>query len=299
MADITLRVNGATRTGSTEARKTLADFLRDDLDLTGTHVGCEHGACGACTVIVDGRAVRSCLMLAVQAAGREESRLPPAPGELLLDAVAETMLGGGPMAGIEATYLAGSLAEVAEALEAAGALPRNSPAAARLTRLCQRRAIEVRGRLEGPGPGMDLPGPWASVLSHSRPREGRLGIVPAAAVLPEIDGARFVLAGLISGERQLSLPVFTWGWEPQPRAFRPGQPFSWWARDNAGRWQIGRCPPFSTIPGVVHLEFSPALHPEATSLDIILTGRSGRVTVTVPLTWARWLAEPEDQDISY
>jgi aerobic-type carbon monoxide dehydrogenase small subunit (CoxS/CutS family) len=71
MADITLRVNGATRTGSPEARKTLADFLRDDLDLTGTHVGCEHGVCGACTVIVDGRAVRSCLMLAVQAAGSE------------------------------------------------------------------------------------------------------------------------------------------------------------------------------------------------------------------------------------
>ena len=69
--DITLTVNGAARTGSPEARKTLADFLRDDLDLTGTHVGCEHGVCGACTVIVDGRAVRSCLMLAIQAAGRE------------------------------------------------------------------------------------------------------------------------------------------------------------------------------------------------------------------------------------
>jgi len=69
--DITLTVNGVTRTGSPEARKTLADFLRDDLSLTGTHLGCEHGVCGACTVIVDGRAVRSCLMLAVQAAGSE------------------------------------------------------------------------------------------------------------------------------------------------------------------------------------------------------------------------------------
>ena len=71
MVDITMRVNGAVRTGSPEVRKTLADFLRDDLDLTGTHVGCEHGVCGACTVILDGRPVRSCLMLAVQAAGRE------------------------------------------------------------------------------------------------------------------------------------------------------------------------------------------------------------------------------------
>jgi len=71
MVDITLRVNGETRTGSPEARKTLADFLRDDLSLTGTHLGCEHGVCGACTVIIDGRPVRSCLMLAVQAAGTE------------------------------------------------------------------------------------------------------------------------------------------------------------------------------------------------------------------------------------
>jgi carbon-monoxide dehydrogenase small subunit len=71
MVDITVRINGAARTGSPEARMTLADFLRDDLGLTGTHLGCEHGVCGACTVIVDGRAVRSCLMLAVQAAGSE------------------------------------------------------------------------------------------------------------------------------------------------------------------------------------------------------------------------------------
>jgi aerobic carbon-monoxide dehydrogenase small subunit len=69
--DITMTVNGIARSGSVEPRKTLADFLRDDLDLTGTHVGCEHGVCGACTVIVDGRAVRSCLMLAVQAAGSD------------------------------------------------------------------------------------------------------------------------------------------------------------------------------------------------------------------------------------
>jgi carbon-monoxide dehydrogenase small subunit len=71
MPDITLTVNGTTCTGSPEARMTLVDFLRDDLDLTGTHVGCEHGVCGACTIIVDGRPVRSCLMLAVQADGSE------------------------------------------------------------------------------------------------------------------------------------------------------------------------------------------------------------------------------------
>ncbi|HVT68870.1 MAG TPA: (2Fe-2S)-binding protein [Trebonia sp.] len=71
MVDITVTVNGTAHRRPVEPRTTLADFLRDDLDLTGTHVGCEHGVCGACTVILDGRAVRSCLMLAVQAAGSE------------------------------------------------------------------------------------------------------------------------------------------------------------------------------------------------------------------------------------
>jgi carbon-monoxide dehydrogenase small subunit len=81
MADVTVTVNGEARTRSVEARRTLADFLRDDLDLTGTHVGCEHGVCGACTVIVDGRAVRSCLMLAVQAAGREVTTVEGLAGD--------------------------------------------------------------------------------------------------------------------------------------------------------------------------------------------------------------------------
>ena len=66
---VRLIVNGRAREALTEPRKTLVDFLRDDLQLTGTHVGCEHGVCGACTVIVDGVTVRSCLMLAVQARG--------------------------------------------------------------------------------------------------------------------------------------------------------------------------------------------------------------------------------------
>ncbi len=64
-------VNGVAREADAEARMTLADFLRERLGLTGTHLGCEHGVCGACTVLVDGAAVRSCLMLAVQARGHE------------------------------------------------------------------------------------------------------------------------------------------------------------------------------------------------------------------------------------
>ena len=69
--DIELNVNGTPRHGSVEPRRTLADFLREDLDLTGTHLGCEHGVCGACTVLVDGEPARSCLMLAVQARGAD------------------------------------------------------------------------------------------------------------------------------------------------------------------------------------------------------------------------------------
>lgn len=68
---VSVTANGEVREALVEPRRTLADFLREDLQLTGTHLGCEHGACGACTVLVDGLAVRSCLMLAVQAAGRE------------------------------------------------------------------------------------------------------------------------------------------------------------------------------------------------------------------------------------
>jgi len=66
---IRMTVNGALYEGLVEPRTTLVDFLRGDLGLTGTHVGCEHGVCGACTVLVEGKAVRSCIMLAVQADG--------------------------------------------------------------------------------------------------------------------------------------------------------------------------------------------------------------------------------------
>ncbi|MGH8642084.1 MAG: (2Fe-2S)-binding protein [Burkholderiales bacterium] len=68
---IALTVNGRRYEETVETRFTLADFLRQQLGLTGTHLGCEHGVCGACTVLLDGRSVRSCLMLAVQANGHE------------------------------------------------------------------------------------------------------------------------------------------------------------------------------------------------------------------------------------
>jgi carbon-monoxide dehydrogenase small subunit len=81
---ITLTVNGAPVSAEVEARLTLADFLREELDLTGTHLACEHGVCGNCTVLVDGASARSCLMFAVQADGAEITTVEGlAPGEQL------------------------------------------------------------------------------------------------------------------------------------------------------------------------------------------------------------------------
>ena len=82
--DIELTVNGEPRRGRCEPRMTLVDFLRETLTLTGTHIGCEHGVCGACTVLLDGESVRACLMFAVQADGANVTTvegLAP-PGEM-------------------------------------------------------------------------------------------------------------------------------------------------------------------------------------------------------------------------
>src|SRR4051812_31376661 len=68
---VSFTVNRQSYTRTVPVRTTLADFLRHDLGLTGTHVGCEHGVCGACTILVDGRSARACLLLAVQADGQE------------------------------------------------------------------------------------------------------------------------------------------------------------------------------------------------------------------------------------
>ena len=78
---IGLTVNGRVHDGSAEPRTSLADFLRDDLGLTGTHVGCEHGVCGACTVLLDGEPVRSCLLLAIQASGHRVMTVEGLAGE--------------------------------------------------------------------------------------------------------------------------------------------------------------------------------------------------------------------------
>ncbi len=82
---VSLRINGVSRSADVEPRMTLLDALRENFLLNGTHAGCEHGVCGACTVLIDGEPVRACLMFAVQADGYEITTiegLAPAPGEL-------------------------------------------------------------------------------------------------------------------------------------------------------------------------------------------------------------------------
>ena len=77
---IQVTVNGRPRAASVEPRLTLADFLRDECRLTGTHLGCEHGVCGACTVLIDGAATRACLVFAVQADGTEVTTIEGVAG---------------------------------------------------------------------------------------------------------------------------------------------------------------------------------------------------------------------------
>ncbi len=83
LVPVRLTVNGERVEVAVEPRRTLADCLREDLELTGTHLGCEHGVCGACTILLDGEAVRSCLLFAVQAEGCEVTTVEGLAGERL------------------------------------------------------------------------------------------------------------------------------------------------------------------------------------------------------------------------
>jgi carbon-monoxide dehydrogenase small subunit len=85
MKPLTLQLNGATVSHHVEPRDTLADFLRERCRLTATHLGCEHGACGACTVVVDGKAARSCLRLAVMCSGSKVQTLEGMDGDSVMD----------------------------------------------------------------------------------------------------------------------------------------------------------------------------------------------------------------------
>ncbi len=118
---VEINVNGAMRTADVEPRTTLLDCLRDEMKLTGAHAGCEHGVCGACTILLDGEPARACLMFAVQADGYRITTvegLAPAPGELgiVQDAFCETH-------GMQCGYCTPAMVLTAHALLARNASP--------------------------------------------------------------------------------------------------------------------------------------------------------------------------------
>jgi hypothetical protein len=181
------------------------------------------------------------------------------------------------------------VADIVAALEAVGALGAARDAVGRLVTLAGRLGVDIPPVLRAAAPPRGLPAAWASVLENSHRRDGPRGVAPAAAVLPELDRTRFVLAGLRSYPASARLVAMAWGNHHMPGFLEyPGSnPWSWSARDDQGRWHLifqGR-----SSASDRHAEFQlilkPPLHPRATSLEVTLAGPSGQVTATVPLDW--------------
>jgi hypothetical protein len=209
------------------------------------------------------------------------------PAERPLDALAERLLatvahgydpGRAPLSG---------LADVVGALQAVAGLTAGSPALSRLAALAGRLGIDFPAVLRPLIRPVELPGAWASVLDHRGAADGPQRVAAVAGVLPEVDGARFALAGLDSGANSATLRVLAWGWQPSPRRDLGGDRFSWWARDDRGRWHLAREHGAHYGGGQVDLlvELGPALDPDARALEIIVRGPSGQAAVTVPLRW--------------
>jgi hypothetical protein len=182
------------------------------------------------------------------------------------------------------------IADIATALAACGALPPACAALDRLTALARHLGVDVPAVLSASAQPAELPDAWTSVLANGHPRDSPHGVAAAAAVLPELGGARFVLAGLRSDADGTELRVLGWGRrvEPHPFGRDTDSPWSWWARDDAGRWHMLRMDSgggSSDGHSDMQMRLFPPLHREATSLQVTLTGSSGRVTVTMPLHW--------------
>ena len=209
------------------------------------------------------------------------------PAERPLDALAERLLadvargygpGDAPLSG---------LTEVVGALQAMAGLTADSAALSLLAALAGRLGIDFPAGLRPLTRPVELPEPWASVLDQRGANDGPDRSAAVAAVLPEVDGARFALAGLDSAADSATLRVVAWGWQPSPRPGLDGERFSWWARDDRGRWHLARERGAHYGGGQVDLlvEFGPALHPDARALEIIVRGPSSHAVVTVPLRW--------------
>jgi hypothetical protein len=182
------------------------------------------------------------------------------------------------------------VADIVTALEAVGALEPARDAVGRLLALAERLGADVPPALRAAAPPGRLPAAWSGVLENRNRLDGPRRVAPAAVVLPELDGTRFVLAGLRSDAARAELHVMVWGWPPTPfwLADAAVEPWSWSARDDQGRWHLvteSDASYYSDDRRHLQLNLFPPLHPQATSLEVTVAGRSGQATVTVPLDW--------------
>jgi hypothetical protein len=217
-----------------------------------------------------------------------EAGLPAgvSPAERPLDALAENLLAEAAHGYRTRGEALDGLTEVVGALQAAAGLTADSAALGRLATLADRLGIRFPPSLRFPAqPGL-LPDAWQSVLEHRGATDGPDRVAAVAAVLPDVDGARFAVAGLDSMADSATLRVMAWGWQPGP-LIDLGERFSWWARDDGGRWHLARERGAHYGGGQVDLlvEFGPALHPDARSLELIVRGPASRGAMTLPLRW--------------
>jgi hypothetical protein len=180
-----------------------------------------------------------------------------------------------------------NLAGMAADLLGSGVLTTSSESLRRLAGAAAHSGVPLRGPLAEIEPA-SLPADWLSLRARADREDGPAGIIAVAAVVPEVDGAQCVIGELVSDRDSARMQVHARGW-PESR-YQGGlriEKFEWTARDDLGGWYVlgygGGS--FSDGEADLELQFSPALDPRARSLDIILTGVTTQVTVTVPLDW--------------
>ena len=177
-------------------------------------------------------------------------------------------------------------------LTGSGVVRQDDPAVLRLAALGWRLGIVL-----GPGHARAgrMPAAWASLLIDGDAQDGPEGIAPFAVVLPEIEGARLALIGLRSARDDVTLHVKAAGWAPIGAGWlRHGTglhsdpldtSLSWQVRDSTGRWHLVRGIFWSANDTMIQMRLVPPLHPEATSIEVIVTGTIQRVRAAIPLTW--------------
>jgi hypothetical protein len=222
----------------------------------------------------------------------QEDIQPDSPAARLLDRIGDDVLCAGRLALGHGESLGSGISRVIQDLTGSGMVVRDDPALLRLAALAWRLGLDVG---VGISAGVRLPAAWASLLADGDACDGPTGVAAFAVVLPEIDGARFALAGLRSAPGGATLHVMASGWEPRGhgwlthglalRGDPPDTSLSWQARDSTGRWHLVSDMSWGSNQGMIQMQLTPPLHPAATSLEVIVTGRTSRVRAAVALSW--------------